>query len=243
MPAIGDREACGRGDVRRHRGRAVAASAGVLPRRGGGRSNGTATRHRRRPDPAIQAGRNWPAGADRRDSQRRRYGDEGGGNCVGRRRALRSDQMPAAHQGAHRGGGAAWRQDRDRGHLLLDGAFTWCLRTECRGGAGRDQASPRGRDLQGLVALFQRRQHVGRRRAAAQRDRRAGQRRGLGRRSGDRPRRDEGRHRRRRRAPRPGRPWRHNRRRAGQGRGRSSHASNRPPPRRRDRPSTCRAAG
>ena len=69
---------------------------------------------------------------------------------------------------------------RDRRHLSFDGAVARRL------GAGRRRwrwarsrpRRDRGRDLPRLVALFERRQHLGRRRAAAQRDRRAGQRAG-----------------------------------------------------------------
>jgi cyanuric acid amidohydrolase len=60
-----------------------------------------------------------------------------------------------------------------------------------RFGAGRGGGRDRGCDLPRLVALFERRQHLGRRRAFTQRDRGPGQRLRLGRRPGDRPRRHE----------------------------------------------------
>ena len=71
------------------------------------------------------------------------------------RRAFRPDQMPAAHQGAHRGGGAARRAGRDRGHLPFDGAVARRLGAGRRGGAGRGagRRRDRGRDLPRLVAL------------------------------------------------------------------------------------------
>ena len=59
------------------------------------------------------------------------------------RRAFRPDQVPAAHQGAHRGGGAARRDDRDRGHLSFDGAVARRLGARRRRGAGRDADAPR----------------------------------------------------------------------------------------------------
>jgi hypothetical protein len=65
--------------------------------------------------------------------------------------------------------------DRDRGHLSFDGAVARRLGARRRPGAGRDRGRARAAICQRLVALFQRRQHLGRRRAAAQRDRRAGQ--------------------------------------------------------------------
>ena len=52
-------------------------------------------------------------------------------------RAFRPDQVPAAHQGAHRGGRAAWRHDGDRRHLSLDGPLARRLGAGRRGGAGR----------------------------------------------------------------------------------------------------------
>ncbi len=179
---------------------------------------------------AVQAGGDRSCGADRGDGCGREPCDEGRWHRLGCRRPFRADQMPAAHQGAYRGGSAARREDRDRGHLSFDGRVARRLGTRRRAGAGRDRGRTRGGDLQGLVALLQCRQHLRRRRAAAQRDRRAGQLGGLGRRPDDRPRRHEGRDRRRGRAPRAGRDRRRDRRRARQGRGRADRRDPRPAP-------------
>ncbi len=167
--------------------RRICWCSAARPRRNG--RDGQAARHRRRPDARLRARGDRPRGADRSDGVGRLGRHEG---CRHRRaagRAFRPDQVPAAHQGAHRGGRAAWRHDGDRRHLSLDGPLARRLGTGRRGGAGRGAGGGRDqvRDLPRLVALLQGRQHVGRRRASAQRDRRAGQCRRLGRRPGDRP--------------------------------------------------------
>ena len=64
--AVGDRQAGRHRHVGRHRGRAVAASPGVLPRAGDGARIGPAARHRRRPDARLRARGNRPRAADRR---------------------------------------------------------------------------------------------------------------------------------------------------------------------------------
>ena len=65
-----------------------------------------AARHRHRPDAALQARGDRPRRADRGDRRGRGRRHEGCRHRHRRRRAFRPDQVPAAHQGAHRGGRA-----------------------------------------------------------------------------------------------------------------------------------------
>ena len=146
LPAGRDREAGRHRHVGRHRGRAVAASAGLLPRGDAvAPCRRTAARHRRRPDARLQARGDRPGGADRGDRRRGDARHEGRRHRLAGRRPFRADQMPAADQGAHRGGGTARRHDGDRRHLPFDGPVARRLGARRRAGAGRDRGRARRR--------------------------------------------------------------------------------------------------